>query len=110
MLKWDARLVKGEGGKSHTLVKFTLFYIILGYIPFGIGLLFSFTKFSKLDWSNDLFYLLFKNFTKVINNISNKSQNKLNEALNLSNELMIKNNNIPFVLNLNGLINLSLEK
>ena len=49
-----------------------------------------------------------KNEIEVIVNLY--KQNKLNEALNLSNELMIKNNNIPFVLNLNGLINLSLEK
>ncbi len=67
--------VMSRGGNSKAIT-----YIILGYIPFGIGLLFSFTKFSKLDWSNDLFYLLFKNFTKIINNISNKSRNKLNEA------------------------------
>ncbi|MDC3125345.1 tetratricopeptide repeat protein [Candidatus Pelagibacter sp.] len=49
-----------------------------------------------------------KNEIELIVNLY--KQNKLNEALNLSNELMIKNNNIPFVLNLNGLINLSLEK
>ena len=49
-----------------------------------------------------------KNEIEVIVNLY--KQNKLNEALNLSNELVIKNNNVPFVLNLNGLINLSLEK
>ena len=49
-----------------------------------------------------------KNEIEVIVNLY--KQNKLNEALNLSNELVLKNNNVPFVLNLNGLINLSLEK
>ena len=49
-----------------------------------------------------------KNDVEVI--IKLYRQNKLNEALNLSNKLVIKNNNVPFVLNLNGLINLSLEK
>ena len=49
-----------------------------------------------------------KNEIELIVNLY--KQNKLNEALNLSNELVIKNNNVPFVLNLNGLINLSLEK
>ena len=49
-----------------------------------------------------------KNDVEVI--IKLYKQNKLNEALNLSNKLVIKNNNVPFVLNLNGLINLSLEK
>jgi len=56
--------------------------VIAGYIPFGILTLFSSKKFSKLDWSDDLFYLLFKNLNKVTNNISKKSQNKLDQVKN----------------------------
>ena len=36
-------------------------------------------------------------------------QKKLQEALNLSNKLITTNNNVPFLFNLNGLINLGLE-
>ncbi len=42
--------------------------------------------------------------------ISLFKQKKFNDALILSNKLIEKENNIPFLLNLNGLINLSLEK
>ena len=36
-------------------------------------------------------------------------QKNLQEALNLSNKLITTNNNVPFLFNLNGLINLGLE-
>ncbi len=55
-------------------------YIYLGYIPLAIVFAISSIKFSKYDWSNDLFYLLFKNLTKITKNLSNKSRNKLEET------------------------------
>ena len=55
-------------------------YIFLGFIPPAIVFAISFIKFSKYDWSNDLFYLLFKNLTKVTKKLSNKSRNKLEET------------------------------
>ena len=55
-------------------------YIFLGFIPPAIVFAISFIKFLKYDWSNDLFYLLFKNLTKVTKKLSNKSRNKLEET------------------------------
>ena len=56
--------------------------------------------------------------TSIDNNLKNEidktislfKQKKFNEALSLSNRLIKKEENIPFLLNLNGLINLSLEE